>query len=245
MTLYFIGLGLGNEQDISLKALEIIKSCNSVYLESYTSKLSCSKEDLEKLYGKEIIIADRTLVEQKAESTILKDAQESNTAFLVIGDPFSATTHTDLFLRVKQVGIKTEIIHNTSILNAIGETGLELYKFGKTTSIPFQKDVRSPIDIYSQNQNMNAHTLFLLDLDPINNKFLTINEAAEYLSKHIKKTTKAVAIQALTTKDQKIVYATLASLQQAEFTVPPYCIIIPSKHLHFAEEEALEQWKSE
>ncbi len=242
MTLYFIGLGLDNQKDISIKALDLVKKCKSIYLESYTSKLSCSVVDLEALYDNKIIIADRELVEKKAEKTILKDALEADTAFLVIGDPLSATTHTDLFLRAKQAGIKTEIIHNTSILNAIGETGLELYKFGKTTSIPFQKDVRSPIDIFSQNQKINAHTLFLLDLDPINNKYLTINEAAEYLSGHIKKTTKAIAIQALTTKDQKIVYATLASLQKAEFLVPPYCIIIPGKHLHFAEEEVLALW---
>lgn len=243
MTLYLIGLGLDNEQDISLKALNLIKKCNFIYLESYTSKLSCEIKDLEKLYNKKIILADRKMVEIEAEKTLLKQAKEGNVAFLVIGDPFSATTHADLFLRAKQLKIKTEIIHNTSIINAIGETGLELYKFGKTVSIPFQKDVKSPIDIYSQNQNVNAHTLFLLDLDPINNKFLTINEAAEYLSKHIKKTTKAVAIQALTTKDQKIVYASLEKLQKEKFTVPPYCIIIPSKHLHFAEEEMLEQWK--
>ena len=39
MVLYFIGLGLFNEQDISLRGLEIIKKCDYVYLEEYTSRL--------------------------------------------------------------------------------------------------------------------------------------------------------------------------------------------------------------
>ena len=64
MTLYFIGLGLWDEKDISLKGLEAVKQCDSVYLESYTSKLNCKVEDLEQLYGKKIILADRDLVER-------------------------------------------------------------------------------------------------------------------------------------------------------------------------------------
>ena len=33
MTLYLIGLGLNDEKDISIKALETIRKCESVYLE--------------------------------------------------------------------------------------------------------------------------------------------------------------------------------------------------------------------
>jgi len=49
-------------------------------------QLQCSKEDLEKMYGKKIILADRDLVENKAEETILKHAKDSDAALLVIGD---------------------------------------------------------------------------------------------------------------------------------------------------------------
>ena len=34
MTLYFIGIGLSDEKDISVKGLEIIRKCDSVYLEN-------------------------------------------------------------------------------------------------------------------------------------------------------------------------------------------------------------------
>lgn len=38
--LYIIGLGLGDEKDITLKGLEAVKKCSQVYMEAYTSLLS-------------------------------------------------------------------------------------------------------------------------------------------------------------------------------------------------------------
>jgi len=44
--LYVIGLGLGDAKDITVKGLEILKRCELVYLESYTSILTCGKEEM-------------------------------------------------------------------------------------------------------------------------------------------------------------------------------------------------------
>lgn len=44
--LYFIGLGLGNEKDITLRGLEAVKSCDKIFLENYTSVLCVGKEKL-------------------------------------------------------------------------------------------------------------------------------------------------------------------------------------------------------
>jgi len=41
--LYLIGLGLGDETDITVKGLEIIKKASHVYLEAYTSILLVDK----------------------------------------------------------------------------------------------------------------------------------------------------------------------------------------------------------
>lgn len=41
----------------------------------------------EKLYGKSITLADREMVEEKADE-ILSEARGSDVAFLVVGDPF-------------------------------------------------------------------------------------------------------------------------------------------------------------
>src|SRR3989338_3665971 len=115
MALYFIGLGLNNEKDITINGLEAVKKCDLVYLENYTSVLNCSKGDLEKFYCKKIILANRQMVEAD-DNRIIKNSKMKNTAFLVIGDVFGATTHIDLLLRAKKEGIKTIVIHNSSIL---------------------------------------------------------------------------------------------------------------------------------
>lgn len=43
---YLIGLGLGDCKDITVKGLEIVKTCERVYLEAYTSILTCGTEAL-------------------------------------------------------------------------------------------------------------------------------------------------------------------------------------------------------
>ena len=73
--LYFIGLGLGDAKDITVKGLEIVKSAKKVFLEHYTSILSCGKGELEEFYGRnDLILADRDLVESGADE-ILEDAK--------------------------------------------------------------------------------------------------------------------------------------------------------------------------
>ncbi len=248
MTLYLIGLGLSDEKDITIKGLEAIKKSQHIYLEDYTSLMNCSKEDLEKFYGKKIILADRELTEQKSQE-ILEKAKKEDVAFLVIGDSLCATTHVDLIQRAKENKVKTEIIHNTSIITAIGITGLQIYKFGKITSIPFpQKDYlpETPYTVLKENQSINAHTLFLLDLDPKNNKFMTIKEAIEFLitiekkrkEQIINENTLSVGCSRIGMKDQKIKFGKIKELIKEDFGKPPYCIIIPAK-LHFMEEESL------
>ena len=240
MTLYFIGIGLNDKKDITLKGLEAVKKCEYIYLENYTSILQTPIENLEKLYGKNIIPADRELVEKKAEETILKNAKTKNTAFLVIGDPLCATTHIDLMLRAKKENIPVEIIHNASVISAVGITGLEVYKFGKITSIPFDnKNVKTPIEVYEMNKKNGLHTLFLLDLNPEENKFLTIKDAIEYLTNNgVPKDETFICCARIGSKNPVIYKGKAKEIIKKDFGNPPYCLIIPGS-LHFIEEEAL------
>lgn len=241
MTLNIIGLGLWDKDDITVKGLETLKLCDKVYLEYYTSKLSCSLEDLEEFYCKKIIIADRNLVEKNAEETILKDATESEVGFLVIGDPMSATTHIDLVMRAKEKDIQVRIIHNASVLTAVGIVGLELYKYGKVTSIPFDNtNVKTPVEVYNVNKENGLHTLFLLDLRPLENKYMTVKEASEYLIKNgVSGDEVCICCGGLGSGDPSIVKSRLSEVSEIELF--PQCLIIPGK-LHFMEEEAIQQW---
>jgi diphthine synthase len=97
-----VGLGLGDEDDITVRGLRAVQRCDLVFLEAYTSVLGVSKERLEAAYGKAITVSDRTDVESGAEKIYLP-AKDQEVAFLVVGDPLCATTHTDLVLRARQV----------------------------------------------------------------------------------------------------------------------------------------------
>lgn len=113
-----------------------------------------------------MIVADREMVESESDS-ILLNAQTENISFLVVGDPFGATTHTDLLLRAKDLGVPVQIIHNASIMNAVGCTGLQLYAFGMTVSVPFFTRNWRPDSWYQgikDNQSRGLHTLVLLDI---------------------------------------------------------------------------------
>lgn len=98
---------------------------------------------------------------------ILRDAQTEDVAFLVVGDPFGATTHTDLVLRARELGIRVGSVPNASIMSGIGACGLQLYNFGQTVSMVFFTDNWRPASFYDrvrENRQIGLHTLLLLDI---------------------------------------------------------------------------------
>ena len=249
--LVLIGIGLAESTDVTVKGLALVKQCEKIYLESYTSQLSCTHDELEKFYGKKIVLADRFFVEGARQ--LLFEAKKEDVALLVIGDPLCATTHWDILQRAKALGIQTKVVHNASVINAVGAMGLQVYKFGKTTSLPFPQEKFEPetaYDVIKGNKSIGAHTLVLLDLRPDENKFMTVNEAIEILKKIERKRNEkvllpkdwCVGVARLGSVDQKIVAGTVADVSDANFGKPVHALIVPGK-LHFLEEEALVQLK--
>jgi len=262
-----IGLGLGNEKDITLQGLEAIKESDYVFYENYTS-ISSNLKGLQELTKKEFILSDRNLVESNSES-ILEKAIKQKVSFLVIGDVFGATTHTDLFLRATKKGIKIKIINNASIINVVGNTGLELYRFGQTTSIVFDDDnwlPDTPYNVIKNNKEKGLHTLCLLDIKtaepstenlrkginkPEPARFMTINQGIEILEKLeqknkqniINKDTQIIGIARIGTNTQIIKPGTIEELKKQDFGEPLHSIIIPG-NMHDIEREMLEYYKN-
>lgn len=261
--LNLIGLGL-NSKSISVEALDLVKSADFVYLESYTSAFDKSVSELEAFYGRKIIVATRDLTEKEDE--IVNNAKSGVVCFLVIGDVFGATTHTDLFIRAKKEGVGVKVYHNASILTAVGITGLELYKFGKTTSIVFEDDgwlPDTPYKVLKQNLSNGLHTLFLLDIKvsepskndllkenyvPLPSRFMTVNDALKVLLKLeeknkdglINENTLVVGVARLGS-DFYIKKGSVKELLNHDFGAPLHSLIIPGK-LHFIEEEMLDYY---
>jgi diphthine synthase len=236
--LYIIGLGLGDASDISVKGLDIVKKVEKVYLEEYTSKLQCGVEELEKFYGRKVIKAKRSDIENKC-TEILEEAKSKDIAILIIGSPTAATTHISFLEEARKTNTPVKFIENASVLTAIGITGLSLYKFGKTITIPFDNaNVESVWDSYVANEKIGLHTLFLLDIQE--DKLMTCREALDYLiSKGLNSEMKVVACSALGSDEQQIKYGKASEVLVENL---PQCLIIPSE-LNFFEEEILNLYK--
>lgn len=243
MVLYLIGLGLWDEKDISVKGLEIAKSCDILYMEEYTSKLGVEKSKIEDLIGKKIKRLSRKDVEQT--DILLKDAKTKKIGFLVGGDPLTATTHSEFIMEAKKKGIETRVIHSSSIYTSVCESGLFIYKFGKSCSIPFPKESYNPKSFYETiktNQKNKLHTLVFLDLEPKNNRFMTVNEALEILiNAGMGENQLAVGLARIGSENQKIKSGKAKELINFDFGKPQHVLIIPGE-LHFMEEDVLKSF---
>lgn len=264
--LYIIGLGLSDEKDITVKGLECVKKCKRLYLEYYTSILGIKKEKLEEFYQKEIILADRDMVENGTDDIFFK-ADEEDVGFLVVGDPLCATTHVDFILRAKNLNIPIETIHNASVMGAVASCGLPLYQYGYSVSLPYFEENWKPTSFYERikyNLAGGMHTLCLLDIkvkEPdydsmamgklkyLPPRFMSVNVAIEQLfeAENIKsenvisKEMMAVGMARLGQKTQQIVYGSLEDLVNVDFGEPLHCLVLCGE-VHPLERELLEHF---
>ena len=238
--LYIIGLGL-NSKGISLEGIEAIKRCKKVYLENYTVDFPYSIGELTEVTQKKIEPMNREDVESLK---IVDEAEKLNVALLVYGSPLTATTHISIVEEAKATGIKYKLIYGASVLDSLGETGLQLYKFGKIASMPEWKKSYEPtsfMEIVKENISIKAHSLILIDIG------LNISQALEQLEKSANeckiKLDKLILCQSLGTKNSKIFYKNLYELKEFSNVRKPYCIIIPSTKLHHVEKEFLKNFE--
>ena len=76
MVFHLIGIGLADEEDITLKGLRAVKKSAVVYNEAYTSILAVTREKLEELFEKKIEDAPRELVESEIEPILERARNE-------------------------------------------------------------------------------------------------------------------------------------------------------------------------
>lgn len=247
---YLVGLGLFDEKDISLKGLECLRSVDKIYAEFFTSRLfGSSFEAIEELVGQKIEVLVRGEVEE--EHKFIDEAGDSDVALITGGDPLIATTHSDFLIQCSRRGIDFEVIHGSSILSsAPAISGLQGYKFGKVTTIPFPDYnfyPKSPYEAIEENLRMNLHTLVLLDIQAHKDRYMTVNQGLEYLMSiyedlgregMIAPDTLAMGIARVGSGDVVVKAGRISELIGFDFGGPLHCIVIPSK-LHIVEAEYL------
>ncbi|OED29595.1 diphthine synthase [Methanosphaera sp. WGK6] len=247
--LYFVGLGLFSEDDISYKGFKALQSVDCIYAEFYTAKLMGGNIDnlIEKLDVPFVTLKREDVEDQ---NIIIREAMTKNIAFVTAGDSLMATTHTELYVEALNKGIETRIIHGSSIFSAApGLVGLQAYKFGKTTTVPFPDEnffPHSPYDAIKLNSEVGLHTLVLLDIQAHKDKYMSVNEAIDYLRRvesergeHVFDDDRIVIGLAQAGSDSPIVKGgTVAQVADFDFGEPLHCMIVPG-NLHFIEAEAL------
>src|SRR3989454_7168616 len=244
----FIGLGPDGEKGITLRGLAEARSADLVFAELYTSALpGASLEAVDKLITRKIRLLTRQEVEDG--QVLLAAAAKGAVAFLVPGDPMTATTHVDLRLRAAAAKIRTRIVHGVSILtSAAGALGLQAYKFGRTTTVPFPSAgfaPTSPLEAILDNRRAGLHTLVLLDLRE-DGSFLAPRDAIASLLRMASAVgpsefgprTLACVLSRVGSPEVRAFAGPIADLADRDLGPPLHCLVIPGA-LHFLEKEAL------
>jgi diphthine synthase len=248
--LFFVGLGLYDETDMSLAGLEAARGADQVFAEFYTSKLTgATIEVLEGRIGRPVKVLDRESVETQPE-TVLDVAAEGTAVMLVVGDPMAATTHIDMRLQAETRGIKTRVFHGASILTAaLTELGLSVYKSGRVCTLQWPTGTYFPSSPYEQlaeNHGSDLHTLVLMDIRSDEGRYMTAAEGCELLLRYEAELgygvtgpdALACVVARAGAPDCQRVAGRLEDLSKMEFGPALHSIVIPGR-LHFMEARAL------
>lgn len=254
MALHLVGLGLHDATDVTVKGLERIRSCATVYAEFYTAILAgTSHADLERFLQKPVTLLDRLGVEKGAER-LVAEAKDHEVALLTAGDPLAATTHTDLMVRCHGAGVPFHVVHAPSIYSAApGLLGLQHYKFGRTTTLVRPEanwSPTSPFDAVAENHGRGLHTLVLLDIKADEGYFMTANEGLALLLDLAARTGNAwfgahtnVGVVARAGADHPGRFTgSVETLRSHKFGPPLHCIVVPGD-LQVVEAEAWALWQ--
>ncbi|NOZ58452.1 MAG: diphthine synthase [Euryarchaeota archaeon] len=253
--LAFIGLGLYDERDITLRALELLRRCDHIFAELYTSHMpGLSLSRLEALAGRKITPLTRQQLESSPE-VLLEPAERGSVALLVPGDPLISTTHAALRIEAKRRGIETQVVHNASIVSAAPSlSGLHNYKFGRSATVARPEDgffPETPYDVVKENLSRGLHTLLFLDIKAEEGYMMHAREALEVLlaieerrgEGVVSGDTLAVVVSAAGSPEAGVRAGKVEELLDAELGALPHTLIIPGE-LHFMEEEYLREFAS-
>ncbi|MBO8182258.1 MAG: diphthine synthase [Archaeoglobus sp.] len=244
--LIFIGTGIWDENDMSLRGIEAAKRADEVYVEFYTSRPATNVEKLSKLLGRKIKVLERADLEEKSIE-LVRRAKKLDVALLIPGDPMIATTHAAIRVQAKQHGVKTKIIHSSSIVSAVcGMTGLHNYRFGRSATISYPHTSytsisKFPAETIKANQQINAHTLLFLDLHP---KPMEISQAISilesldenFLNLFAVGIARAGADNCITKCDR------LDRLKDFDFGPPMHVLVVLAPKIHITEYEYLKEF---
>jgi len=239
LMLFLVGAGLSGG-GLSEDALELLKREGvKVYAEQYTGWFGDRIPDLEKQISKSISILERSGLEDNISSLIAM-AAKSEIAVLVAGDPLVATTHKIACIEAKKLGVKVKVIHAESIVGAaMGESGLDFYRFGQICTIPAWSEHYKPVSFYEtieKNLANNLHSILLLDYDPKTGSIqpayavdLLLQAEKRYKKGIIRPSMRMIVLHNLSLDGEQKLLIGLDAVKTLRFDAGPTVMILPAK----------------
>lgn len=155
------------------------------------------------------------------------------------------------------------MIHNASIVSAVGCTGLQVYEFGEIVSVPYFTEKWRPDSFYDKilnNRKSGLHTLVLVDIkvkerteeNIMKNKkvyepprFMSIKECVAQLlevenkrqTKAYDEKTKCFGLARVGFKNQLIKAAEMGKFLEIDMGPPLHSFVICAEKLHSMEQE--------
>jgi diphthine synthase len=238
--LAFVGLGLSAEKGLTLRAAEVLRLSDLVYLEDYTSLIpGFDSTKLSALIGKKIREVTRFNLEDESGAEILDNAVKTTVSFAVPGDPFIATTHIYLRNEAQKKGIPVLYIPGVSVYSAAYSlAGLQVYKSGSSATIVEPSLLYRPKTQYEKaftNLAGGMHTFFFLDINKTEGKLMSFSRAAKLLEAGLAEfgieTNNIIGVGLGQVGSEKQ-FARAASLRDLQFIHDnnfPHCLILPGK----------------
>ena len=152
------------------------------------------------------------------------------------------------------MSVPVRVVHNASIMNAIGCCGVQLYRFGEAVSVPFFTDTWRPTSFYDKleaNLSLGLHSLVLVDIktrEPtlpslargkpvyLPPRFMTVRQATSQILEiagvrgegvtSISNASPAIGVARVGTESQLCVHGTLVELLSVDFGPPLHSMVL-------------------
>ncbi|MEM0056863.1 MAG: diphthine synthase [Candidatus Geothermarchaeota archaeon] len=252
MVLYVIGLGIYGQYDVRFipqYLIELLKTCDEVYLEKHTSVVKIDIGELCNLIGKQVIVASREALEEKSYA-LIRTASARKIALLTPGDPLIATNHAQLIVECVKNKVDVKVFYASSALcAAISASGLHVYKFGPPCTIVRESKAPSTrcYQLLKDNVARGLHSIFFLEYDYEEGYVMKPIEALRILAsmdeEHllVSEDRYIILLCGLGSNNElkmAIKYQELPLLDTLTFMEP--CMIIITGSLHYTEREYIE-----
>lgn len=249
--LYLVGLGPQPEM-VTLKALEILGSCDAIFYEEYTSSPSQgSIGEIEVLVGRSFTRLAREDLEDLSGNRIFEELEKGKRVCLAAwGDPMTATTHIALATEALKRGHGFRYVPGVSAVTMVlGLAGLMIYRLGRVMTMVrprSSEELEGIVSKISETLGRGLGVVLLLEMDGDKGIYMGFPEACRILASKAREMGEEAILRARAfgiagggSRRERICYGSLEELSEAIADAYPQSLVLVPQ-LYFTEREFIE-----